>query len=206
MNDAEQYYVFTCPSCSGHVSILLERIPPVQARFPCPNCEAPMDFPSREQARVSGRLRSEKAETTDRRQAPRDTFSEEEGGAGFPGAKAQFRIEKAGFEADVYDRRAIRNLIRTGEVREVDGIRVDGGEPVLAGDLSYLKSLFNLRKGSTAKPPICCRTHTDRVAFFKCRESGRPLCEDCAPERKFGATALRVCNHCGQAAAVFDQA
>ncbi|MGH9317749.1 MAG: hypothetical protein ACRD1P_11675, partial [Thermoanaerobaculia bacterium] len=79
MNDAEQYYVFTCPKCSGHVSILLERIPPVQARFPCPNCEEPMDFPSREQARVSGRLRSEKAETATRREAPRDTFSEEEG-------------------------------------------------------------------------------------------------------------------------------
>ena len=207
MNDAEQYYVFTCPSCSGNVSILLERIPPVQARLPCPHCEAPIDYPSREQARVSsGQLRREKADPGPPRAAARDTSSEEEGGAGFPGANAQFRIEKPGFESDVYDRRAIRNLIRTGEVREGDSIRVDGGEPVLAGDLAYLKSLFNLRRTTTLRPPVGCRTHTDRVAFFKCRESGRPLCEDCAPERKFGGTALRVCNHCGQAAAVYDQA
>jgi len=205
LNDSEQSYTFTCPNCSGNLSILLEKIPPVQARFPCPHCEEPMDFPSREQARVSAQLQREKAESTARREAPRDTFSEEEG-AGFPGANAQFRIEKPGFEVDVYDRRAIRNLIRTGEVREGDGIRVDGGEPVLAGDLPYLKSLFNLRRATTARPPICCRTHTEKVAFFKCRESGRPLCEDCAPEMKFGGTTLRVCNHCGQAAAVFDQA
>jgi hypothetical protein len=205
LNDSEQSYMFTCPTCSGHLSILLEKIPPVQARFPCPHCREPMDFPSREQARASARLQRERAEAAARRDASRETLTEEEG-AGFPSANVQFRIEKPGFEVDVYDRRAVRNLIRTGEVREGDGIRVDGGEPVLAGDLPYLKSLFNLRRGTTAKPPICCRTHTEKVAFFKCRESGRPLCEDCAPERKFGGTTLRVCNHCGQAAAVFDQA
>lgn len=204
LNDSEQSYIFTCPKCSGNLSILLEKIPPVQARFPCPHCEEPMDFPSREQARVSARLQKDKAEAATRREA-RDASSEEEG-AGFPVANAQFRIEKPGFEVDVYDRRAVRNLIRTGEVREGDGIRVDGGEPVLAGDLPYLKSLFNLRRTTMARPPICCRTHTEKIAFFKCRESGRPLCEDCAPERKFGGTTLRVCNHCGQAAAVFDQA
>jgi hypothetical protein len=165
-----------------------------------------MDFPSREEARVYVKLQREKPEPAPRREAPRDTSPEEETGAGSPGANAQFRVEKPGFEVDVYDRRALRNLIRTGEVREGDGIRVDGGEPVLAGDLPYLKSLFNLRRTVTVRPPICCRTHTEKVAFFKCRESSRPLCEDCAPERKFGGTTLRVCNHCGQAAAVFDQA
>ncbi len=206
LNDAEQYYIFTCPTCSGNLSILLERIPPVQARFRCPHCKEPMDFPSREEARVYARLQTQKAEAAASRAQPRETATEEEGGVGFPGANARFRLEKPGFEMDLYDRRAIRNLIRTGELLETDSIHVDGGEPVLAGDQPYLRSLFSLRRASTAKPPICCRTHTDKVAFFKCRESGRPLCEDCAPERKFGGTKIRVCNHCGQSAGEFSQA
>ena len=49
--DADQRYNFVCPSCSGNFSIQLDRIPPVQARFRCPHCKEPMDFPSREEAR-----------------------------------------------------------------------------------------------------------------------------------------------------------
>jgi hypothetical protein len=109
----------------------------------------------------------------------------------------RFRIEKAGFETDVFDRRAIRNLIRTGEISETDRVRVDSAEPVPASSISFLKGLFALRKTSRISPPISCRTHTEKVAHFKCRDSGRPLCEDCAPERKFGATIIRVCSHCG---------
>ena len=61
MSDSDLQYTFTCPSCSGNYSILLERIPPVQARFRCPHCQKPMDFPSREEARVYARLQAESA-------------------------------------------------------------------------------------------------------------------------------------------------
>src|SRR5689334_21917827 len=71
-----------------------------------------------------------------------------------PPETARFRIEKLGFEADEYDRRAIRNLIRTGEVSENDWVRVDLGKPVRAADLPYLKSLFSLRKTATVQPPV----------------------------------------------------
>jgi hypothetical protein len=123
--------------------------------------------------------------------APADNSS------GQPPESARFRIEKPGFESDEYDRRALRNLIRTGEIGENDFIRVDFGKPTRAGELPYLKSLFSLRKTAKVQPPAVCRTHTDKVAFFKCKTSGRPLCEDCAPEKKFGSATIRVCNHCG---------
>jgi len=109
----------------------------------------------------------------------------------------RFRILKVGFEKDVYDRRALRNLIRAGEVHDADRIRVDDAEPVRAGSLTYLGSLFSLRKTAKTKPLQCCRTHTDKVAFFQCQDTGRPLCEDCAEQKKFGGTTIRVCKHCG---------
>ena len=109
----------------------------------------------------------------------------------------RFRVEKPGFESDVFDRRAMRNLIRSGEVDEGDRVRMDEGETVRAGDLPFLKSLFSLRKSSRVSPPTGCRTHTEKVAHFRCNDSGRPLCEECSPEKKFGATIIRVCGHCG---------
>ncbi len=42
-----------------------------------------------------------------------------------------------------------------------------------------------------------CRKHTDVVAHYQCKDSGRPLCDECAPEKKFGGTSVRVCDHCG---------
>ena len=101
------------------------------------------------------------------------------------------------WETDVFDRRAMRNLIRSGEVQENDRVRVDDAEPVVAGSISFIKGLFGLRKNARVNPPTCCRTHTERVAHFKCRDSVRPLCEECAPEKKFGQTIIRVCGHCG---------
>jgi hypothetical protein len=35
------------------------------------------------------------------------------------------------------------------------------------------------------------------VAHFVCHDTDRPLCEECAPEKKFGANTTRVCAHCG---------
>jgi hypothetical protein len=35
------------------------------------------------------------------------------------------------------------------------------------------------------------------MAHFLCRDNDRPLCEECAPETKFGANMMRVCAHCG---------
>ena len=188
----------------------LERIPPVQARFGCPHCKEPMDFPSREEARLHLRLRAEAAaaaaasanpvppaKAADPPPAPSkpdpavgpNTFAAAEG--------LRFRIDKPGFLSDVYDRKAIRNFIRTLEISETDRIRVEDAEAVMAGDLTYLRSLFTLAKAQKIKPPACCRTHTDRVAFFRCHDTGRPLCESCAPEKKFGGQTIRVCQHCG---------
>lgn len=237
MADSDLNYTFTCPSCAGTFSILLERIPPVQARFRCPHCKQPMDFPSREEARIYARLQTAQpsaapavaaaaspppappAASPSRSPAPaprpEPPPASSYSGAPAPGAvrdspsaglvaedtsaadNVRFRIEKPGFETDVFDRRAIRNLIRTGEISETDRVRMDSAEPVPASSISFLKGLFALRKTSRISPPISCRTHTDKVAHFKCRDAGRPLCEDCAPERKFGATVIRVCSHCG---------
>ena len=223
MSDADLRYSFTCPSCGGNFSILLERIPPIQARFRCPHCEKPMDFPSRDEARVYARLQAESA----------DAASAPDAGAAIPNpapaapppierkapvwkppipgslppegdpasVHQRFRVEKQGFETDEFDRRAIRNLIRTGEVTEADFVSVDGAAPVAAGQVPFLKSLFKLRATSTVTPPARCRTHTDRVGFYKCQDTARPLCEECAPEKKFGNTIARVCSHCGGTAA-----
>ena len=59
MADAGQRYNFLCPNCSGNFSIQIERIPPVQARFRCPHCKEPMDFPSRDEARELIRQQAE---------------------------------------------------------------------------------------------------------------------------------------------------
>ena len=217
MADSDLSYTFTCPSCAGSFSILLERIPPVQARFRCPLCKQPMDFPSREEARIYARLQPQDAAAP----APAVAAAPPPGGASYPSAtpppaavrenaaaltladdtasmdNLRFRVDKPGWEADVFDRRAMRNLIRSGEVQENDRVRVDDAEPVVAGSISFIKELFGLRKNARVNPPTCCRTHTERVAHFKCRDSVRPLCEECAPEKKFGQTIIRVCGHCG---------
>ncbi len=216
MPDSDLSYTFTCPSCAGNLSIPFEKIPPVQARFRCPHCNKPMDFPSREQARVYARLQAQtpvgapaggssgagsgstRGYTRPSQEAPTASSLDETGG---PGAGAQFRVDKPGFENDVFDRRGLRQLIRTAEVSENDRIRVDDAEPVLASNLPYLKSMFALRRTARVHPPTVCRSHTDRVAFYRCRDNSRPLCDDCAPEKKFGGTTIRVCGHCGGPAA-----
>ena len=60
--DSALRYTFACPSCAASFSITLAKIPPVQARFSCPKCAKPMDFPSREEARVYVMLQSGQAE------------------------------------------------------------------------------------------------------------------------------------------------
>lgn len=174
-----------------------------------------MDFPSREEARAHIRMQAEggpsagpsppaapAADPPSGAAAPADPA----GGNGAAGEGTRFRVEKPGYQTDVFDRRGIRNLIRTGAVLEKDRIRVDESGPVPASDLPYFKSLFNLAKAQKARPPACCRTHTDRVAFFRCQSSGRPLCDDCAPDKKFGGQTIRVCQHCGGNAAELVQA
>lgn len=219
MSDAELRYTFTCPSCKGSFSIQLERIPPVQARFRCPHCKQPMDFPSREEARVYARLQTEPEPAAQapkltpppgpasRTPPPRPTVADPappETATG-EGEGTRFRLLKTGYEADVYDRRAIRNLIRTGEIEENDQLEVDEGKTVNAAELPSLKSLFTLRKTARGKPPRVCRTHTESVAFYKCHDTGRPLCEECSLEKKFGATIVRVCQHCGGTADLLDE-
>jgi predicted Zn finger-like uncharacterized protein len=218
LSDSDLRYTFTCPSCRGNFSILLDRIPPIQARFRCPHCEKPMDFPSRDEARVYARLQAETAAATPPADEPAAAAPAPPEPApvqvrapvwkppvpgslppeGDPASVNQrFRVEKQGFETDEFDRRAIRNLIRTGEVGEEDFVSVDSAQPVPAGQVPFLRSLFKLRATSTVTPPARCRKHTDLVAFYKCQDTARPLCEECAPERKFGNTVARVCSHCG---------
>ena len=218
MSETELRYTFTCPNCSGNYAILLERIPPVQARFRCPHCQQPMDFPSRDEARVYARLQAqgEPAEAvaagmvadappalaaTPPAPKPRPWTPPAPGSLaadpGEHGADQRFRVEKQGFENDVFDRRGIRNLIRTGEVSAEDFVSVDEAAPVAAGEVPFLKSLFKLRATSNVTPPARCRAHTELIAHYKCQDTARPLCEECAPEKKFGNAIARVCAHCG---------
>ena len=91
----------------------------------------------------------------------------------------------------------MRNLIRSAGLVEDDPVAVDKDPARRAGDLPELKSLFDLRKGSRLQPPTVCRKHTDQLAHYTCSGTGRPLCEPCAEEKKFGGTSVRVCEHCG---------
>jgi predicted Zn finger-like uncharacterized protein len=199
--EADQRYNFLCPNCSGSFSIQLERIPPVQARFRCPHCREPMDFPSRDEARELIRRQTGSVKVLAVPAPPAGVKAPAAPPASGESAPStvgvRFRVEKPGFESDVFDRRGIRNLIRTGEVVETDLVRVDDSGPVPAESLPVLKSLFNLARSQASQPPQCCRTHTDKVAFFRCHDTRRPLCEQCAEEKKFGGQTLRVCQHCG---------
>jgi hypothetical protein len=175
-----------------------------------------MDFPSRDEARVYARLQAETAAPAPAVAAappppppppvapepPRKPVWTPPAPGSLPPdspetAAQRIRVEKAGFESDVFDRRAIRNLIRTGEVVESDFVTVDDGPQMAAGEVPFLKSLFKLRATSNVTPPARCRTHTDVLAFYKCQDTARPLCEECAPEKKFGNSTARVCGHCG---------
>lgn len=188
MSESELRY--TCPSCSESFSISVERIPPVRARFPCEKCGEPMDFPSRDQARIQAKLQAEAA----RREAKAESIAK-------PISRAEdgkpFRVDKRGWEDDHFTRRDIRNLIRTGEILETDHMFTADGSWVLAVEVPELKSLFDLKRVSTRTPPRCCRTHTDQLAHFLCHATDRPLCEECAPEKKVGETTVRLCSHCG---------
>ena len=212
LNDSDLRYGFTCPNCSGSFSIPLAKIPPVQARFSCPKCGKPMDFPSREEARVyislqasggsaappspepppappeSPRPAARSAPPSDPSPASADSTST---------STRSYRVEKKGFENDVFDRRAMRNLLRSGGILENDMVSVDGDPARRAIDLPELKSLFDLKKSSRIQPPSVCRKHTDRVAHYVCANTERPLCEDCAAEKKYGGASVRVCDHCG---------
>jgi hypothetical protein len=148
-----------------------------------------MDFPSREQARILAKLQAESAEREAAAAELEKTQPIDLGGK-------PFRVDKRGWEDDHFDRRGVRNLIRTGELVETDRVFVEG-EWLIAGKVPELKSLFDLRKASKFVPPRGCRTHTDRVAHFFCRDTDRPLCEECAPEKKLGNNTVRVCAHCG---------
>jgi hypothetical protein len=156
-----------------------------------------MEFPSRDEARVYAAMQSQGAApgATKQNAAP-TTVPVAEQTSARPGDGTRFRIERVGFEKDVFDRRALRTLIRTGDITDRDLICVDDAKPVSAGDVPDLKSLFALRKTSRVTPPLCCRTHTERVAFYRCVESSRPLCDDCVQVKKFGNTTVRLCQHC----------
>ena len=195
LSESELLYNSTCPSCSEKFSISVERIPPVRARFPCEKCGDPMDFPSRDQARIQARLQKEAA----RRAAVAEAEAEEHRKASSIADDGKpFRVDKRGWEDDHFTRRDIRNLIRTGEILATDHVFVADGSWVVALEVPELKSLFDLKRTSKHTPPRCCRTHTDRLGHFLCHDTDRPLCEECAPERKIGeTTVVRICAHCG---------
>jgi len=162
-----------------------------------------MDFPSREEARVyislqaSGPATSTTAPDPPSGASPSGASTEPAVGDSTATSSKVYRVEKKGFENDTYDRRGMRNLIRTGGLSESDSVRVEGEEPRRASDFPELKSLFELRKTSRVEPPTVCRKHTDQLAHYQCSDTGRPLCEACAAEKKFGGASVRVCEHCG---------
>jgi hypothetical protein len=151
-----------------------------------------MDFPSRDEARVYASLQGG-GEAAPQESAPPTAPPEPSDST----AEKLYRIEMKGFENDAYDRRGIRNLIRTNGLNEGDSIRLGDDTPRRAMEFPELKSLFELRKSARALPPPVCRKHTDQIAFYTCKDTARPLCEGCASERKFGGTSVRVCEHCG---------
>jgi hypothetical protein len=219
--ESDPRYTFACPGCAGSFSISIDRIPPVRARFSCPKCGRSMDFPSREEARVFVQLSpgadageaaiapvtEPAAQTTwpqampspvaaDAPEPPRAQPPAEPPPLPAPDAEKRYTVQKPGFEGDSFDRRAIRILIRTGALDEGDSLCLGDAAAVRAGDLPDLKALFELRKTSRFTPPAVCLRHTDRVAHYVCASTGRPLCEGCAAERKYGGTVVRVCDHC----------
>jgi hypothetical protein len=105
-------------------------------------------------------------------------------------------VQKVGFEGDTFDRRGVRVLIRTGALNPTDTVSVDGGAAIRADQLQDLKSLFELRKTAKVTPPAVCPKHLDRLAYYLCAGTRRPLCEECAEEKKFGGASVRVCVHC----------
>jgi len=215
LNDSELRYSFSCPNCAGSFSIALAKIPPVQARFSCPKCSKPMDFPSREEARVYISLQGSGGAA----EAPPPEPEPEPSPAPAPKPPAPraapapladpglgestatsdkvYRVEKAGFENDTYDRRSMRNLIRSGGLLESDPVAAGSDPARPASDFPELKSLFDLKKTSRVHPPTVCRKHTGELAHYRCQGTGRPLCEVCAEEKKYGGTSVRVCDHCG---------
>ena len=187
---SELEYCYTCPGCSENFSLAVERIPPVRARFRCEKCGEAMDFPSRDQARMQAKLQANAARRSAEAEEHVKTTSRAADGK-------PFRVDKRGWEDDNFTRRDIRNLIRTGEILETDHMFIADGSWVVAVEVPELKSLFDLKRTSTRTPPRCCRTHTDQLAHFRCHATDRPLCEECAPEKKLGETMVRLCSHCG---------
>ncbi len=215
VNDEDLRYTFSCPSCGGSFSISLAKIPPVQARFSCPKCSKAMDFPSRDEARVYIQLQAGGgAPAADpppppppapaRASAP-PAVPDPMDGTGTQSGKT-YRVEQKGFENDEYDRRAMRSLIRTGAVNEGDMVAAGIAGAARADSIPELRSLFELRKTARTTPPPVCRKHTDRMAHYQCGGTGRPLCEECAEEKKFGGTSVRVCAHCGGQASDLHEA
>jgi hypothetical protein len=220
LNDSDLRYSFSCPTCSGSFSIALAKIPPVQARFSCPKCGKPMDFPSREEARVYISLQEGGGGATPSvanpgpapapvvvpRPAPaavpppvptRAAAAEPASADATATAEKAYRVEKTGFENDTFDRRAMRNLIRSGGLLESDAVGAGADPARPASEFPELKSLFDLKKTSRVHPPTVCRKHTSELAHYACAGTGRPLCEACAEEKKYGGTSVRVCVHCG---------
>jgi predicted Zn finger-like uncharacterized protein len=208
LTDSDLRYTFSCPSCAGSFSLSLAKIPPVRARLGCPKCGTLMDFPSREEARVYISLQAGSPTPEEEPAAPepppapvkpRPAVAPPAAPPVEPSAAAEklYRVEEKGYENEAYDRRAMRTLIRTQGLVESHMVRFGEDEPRRAAEFPELKSLFELAKTSRNQAPAVCRRHTDQLAFYTCKDTGRPICEGCATEKKFGGTSIRVCEHCG---------
>ena len=110
----------------------LERIPPVRARFPLREVRRAdglsLARPGPDPGAPPGRGGEEAAAAAPRR-AREDRADRE------PSGEKPFRVDKRGWEDDYFDRRGIRNLIRTGEILETDHVFAPDGSWVVAGEV-----------------------------------------------------------------------
>ena len=205
LNDSELRYTFSCPNCAESLSIPLAKIPPVQARFGCPKCGKQMDFPSREEAArlrdAPGRRRrraepdpSPAAANPPARAAPAPRPIR---ASGLHRAERIYRVEKEGFENDVYDRRGMRepDPHRTASTRPTRSALGDDA-PAPASDYPELsRSSSCARAPRSVRRPSAASTRTSS-RLTRCTAPAGPLRGLRRPKGSSGAPPCG-CDHCG---------
>ena len=236
VNDEDLRYTFSCPSCAGSFSISLAKIPPVQARFSCPKCSQRDGLSRRATRRGStSDLQAEEPDRRPARPRRRPSpHPRRTAAASAPAvlqrsgtARQAAHAASGHLRPDGRDGHAVRQDLSRREERlrerrlrpprdadaDPHGGRQRGRHGRrrhetrrARGLLPELKSLFELRKTARFAPrPSAARIRTASPTT-QCSDTGRPLCEECAQEKKFGGASVRVCAHCGGTAGDLHEA